>query len=806
MTLAGLVAANNLSDVVDVEQTWNNIGSNISATVFVPTATLDLNFAENKSLIDNITGSGLISFTRASSGTFIGTNGLIQSVASGVPRFDHDPATGESLGLLVEEARTNLARYSSDFGNAAWVEAGTIKTLNASVAPDGTTTAVLIVPTTASATHKLRQSVSTGTSGLIFSVYLKAAGYARIALNEQTQIGSSSAIINLANGTGATGGTVVRDAGNGWYRVSWASTFGSGSPKGFSIVILPNGGSGENPNSFTWTGDSALGVYVWGAQVEAGSSFATSYIPTLASTVTRSDDIATIQGNNFGTVKNLILYPEKFVTGFGWLNGATTVTENAILSPPGQLTADSLLETVANTEHIVYPEIFLGTTSAQTFSVFVKANGRDNVSLRVFIAGNNWASKVFNLTGAGSITQSSTGSSADFTISGQSITQYDNGWYRISITTAQPSARLMYFSIDLCTVSTPTMQLNSGTEFYAGDITKGIYLWGAQREINFAPTEYSAHIAVSNWFNADTGTFFAKGFIRNAPGDTTARYFLSLGTIGLASINNGSAVLGRYPAANFVAIAAALEGDVTGRETGVEIPSFPAEVTIAGAFSDSRSVMAGNGILSLAMAGKILAKNVELMRIGANRDGSSYVNSTISRIAFWPTVLTDITLKGLSNAERLDDVSYSFSIKGKDVLALRDVNSVSIRDFVLIKGLTAGVQPRLNAASQNTASGIALRNAAMPKIAPTTSGDYFFSSGLTLSGITCQINGTNARSIATSPFSGSTATTPLLFAGLRPQTNLRISDAMASGTVTSPEFAIPIETNNFLLFMKAGQG
>jgi hypothetical protein len=93
----------------------------------------------------------------------------------------------------------------------------------------------------------------------------------------------------------------------------------------------------------------------------------------------------------------------------------------------------------------------------------------------------------------------------------------------------------------------------------------------------------------------------------------------------------------------------------------------------------------------------------------------------------------------------------------------------------------------------------------MPKFAPITRGNYLFSSGLTLSGATVQINGTNALSIATSPFSSSTATVPLLFAGLRPQTNWRISEAMASGVVASPESAIPIATGDFLLFMKAGQ-
>jgi hypothetical protein len=136
---------------------------------------------------------------------------------------------------------------------------------------------------------------------------------------------------------------------------------------------------------------------------------------------------------------------------------------------------------------------------------------------------------------------------------------------------------------------------------------------------------------------------------------------------------------------------------------------------------------------------------------------------------------------------------------------LKEVNRASTRDFIFIKGLTSNAQARITTASQYTASGVALRNAAMLKVAPTTSGNYFFSSGLTLSGATCQINGTNALSIATSPFSSSTATVPLLFAGLRPQANWRFTEPMASGTVTAPEAAIPIETEDFLLFMKAGQ-
>ena len=69
---------------------------------------LDLRFADNKSLTDAVTGASLVTFTRASSGTYTDSAGVLQTAATDVPRFDHDPTTGESLGLLVEEQRTNL--------------------------------------------------------------------------------------------------------------------------------------------------------------------------------------------------------------------------------------------------------------------------------------------------------------------------------------------------------------------------------------------------------------------------------------------------------------------------------------------------------------------------------------------------------------------------------------------------------------------------------------------------------------------------------------------------------------------------
>lgn len=83
---------------------------------------LDLRFADSKSLVDATTGQNLVTFTRASEATFVNSQGQIQTAAINAPRFDHNPTTGESLGLLVEEQRQNLLLNS-----------GTLSTQNVTV-------------------------------------------------------------------------------------------------------------------------------------------------------------------------------------------------------------------------------------------------------------------------------------------------------------------------------------------------------------------------------------------------------------------------------------------------------------------------------------------------------------------------------------------------------------------------------------------------------------------------------------------------------------------------------------------------
>ena len=89
--------------------------------------------------------------TRASSGTYVGSDGLINTAATNEPRFDHNPTTGESLGLLVEEQRTNLLLNSATLSTQSVTVTAAAHTLSFSgtgtITLSGTSTAGPLVGT-----------------------------------------------------------------------------------------------------------------------------------------------------------------------------------------------------------------------------------------------------------------------------------------------------------------------------------------------------------------------------------------------------------------------------------------------------------------------------------------------------------------------------------------------------------------------------------------------------------------------------------------------------------------------------------
>jgi hypothetical protein len=224
---------------------------------------------------------------------------LIQSAAVNGPRFDHDPVTLACKGLLIEESRTNLILRSENFANSSWVKAGGSISSVANVAPDGSANSELFSEDATTGAHRIFQSfVGTNGTAYTLSVFLKFNGRAEVSLENRSITGNPFVVFNIQNGTiglvsaGLT--AAIQAYPNGWYR---CSVTGTATVAGGNYII--NGYSGTT----TYTGLNGPAFYIYGAQVEAGA-FATSYIPTVASTVVRSADVCSITGGAFSGFYN----------------------------------------------------------------------------------------------------------------------------------------------------------------------------------------------------------------------------------------------------------------------------------------------------------------------------------------------------------------------------------------------------------------------------------------------------------------------------------------------------------------------
>ena len=242
-----------------------------------------------------------ITFTRASNGTRVNSSGIIESIASNLPRFDYDPVTLAPKGLLIEEQRTNLLTYSSEFDNAVWTKTNATVSANVTIAPDGTLTADKLEPATTASTS-IYQSVVIAASSYTGSVYVKKGSGAsdanRFYLRDSTtattllQVAIDYDTLVITYVIGSTGAS-VQNVGNGWLRVSLTitSSLTIGNTLRYGVCFV---GNNETAGEF---------AYAWGAQLEAGA-FPTSYIPTTSATVTRVADNASMVGSNFSSWYN----------------------------------------------------------------------------------------------------------------------------------------------------------------------------------------------------------------------------------------------------------------------------------------------------------------------------------------------------------------------------------------------------------------------------------------------------------------------------------------------------------------------
>ena len=208
-------------------------------------------------------------------------------------------------------------------------------------------------------------------------------------------------------------------------------------------------------------------------------------------------------------------YPDSTSMTTGVIPARFTRTLNAGIAPDGSNTAIRFLETADNNDHTIYsssPDC-VGLNIA-TASVYVKGIGRRYVNIRLVNGSHDSRAHIFDLTGSGALVNV-----IDKTWAGQyssgSISHVGDGWYKITVTAVRTLVGLAYLLvIDGVTSATPTLASNAA-QVYAGDVTKGYYVWHPQTEPGYEATEYLP--------TTSTAKNYAPRFDHESSGDVTLR-------------------------------------------------------------------------------------------------------------------------------------------------------------------------------------------------------------------------------------------------------------------------------------------
>jgi hypothetical protein len=396
----------------------------------------------------------------------------------------NDTATRVGPDGYIEKVRTNVLTYSNDFSNAAWSPyeyggASFVRTYGQND-PFGGITAV-------------KFDISVATGGVLFTQNFTTSANAEHGLSVWLKgaVGGEKVQIDLKNtaSAGVAGGLLTLTTE--WVRYKITANNVSGTSRGFQFRITTSQISGSE--SF----------YVYGSQAEIGVP--TDYIPTTTTAVSVGP-VANLPRLNYpinsdGSVgcpslllepqrTNLNPYSEQFDNA-EWEKTNTTITANATTSPDGYTNADALFETTTNDWHRLYDNgISVTSGTAYTCSLFVKPNGRDWVSIEFFAGGGGFnGSRVWFNIANGTIGTTQTGITAK-------IENYGNGWYRISATQTAAATTTGYILYLLATAD--------GVVTYAGDVTKGAFVYGGMTEAASYATSYIPTLGAAVTRGADS--------------------------------------------------------------------------------------------------------------------------------------------------------------------------------------------------------------------------------------------------------------------------------------------------------------
>ena len=265
------------------------------------------------------------SFSRASSATVVNQSGLIETVGSGEPRIDF---LGNTKGaLLLEPQRTNVITQSEAFDNSYWTKLGA-SVVSGFTSPEGLSNAYKLVEDTSTGEHIIYK-VSIGyTLGATLSYSFFAKKGERNVIQTFNYVGGgyhNGADFDLLTGIVSneiSGSGKMLKLDNGWYRCEFTALATVGQ-SATNIAFRTLNASGQN----NYTGDGTSGVYIYGASLEIGS-YATSYIPTSGSAVTRVAESNVQDLSNVVSLTEGVIYID--TTNLGKDNNSNIISHHSV--------------------------------------------------------------------------------------------------------------------------------------------------------------------------------------------------------------------------------------------------------------------------------------------------------------------------------------------------------------------------------------------------------------------------------------------------------------------------------------------
>ena len=244
---------------------------------------------------------------------------FIKTAINNEPRFDYNPLSSyatsientsfnyDSRGLIIEEARTNLVTYSSDLSNSAWTKTRVTIEPNAVVGVDGEISADKLIETTDNNTHFIDSAAITLENGEPYtaSVYVRGGQKTRLKITStDTTRWPIDCLYTHSTGVSTTLGTAGLTFSDGnWRRVIITGVAGSAGTVQLRFQFTET----DSNTTTSYAGNAYKGLYIWGVQVEKGL-WASSYIPTVASAVTRAKETLELTEEDYFLVYNSKCY------------------------------------------------------------------------------------------------------------------------------------------------------------------------------------------------------------------------------------------------------------------------------------------------------------------------------------------------------------------------------------------------------------------------------------------------------------------------------------------------------------------